>query len=102
MSVPHLDRRFVEGHGHLLFGPYATFSTKLLKHGKLPDFFTTSRWHNLHILLAAALQNLILVCYLIAELFARRRRKFAQLLTFYPNADPGQWELVPAGQRAQL
>ncbi|MCW2650585.1 MAG: malate:quinone oxidoreductase [Mycobacterium sp.] len=67
-----------------------------------PTFFTTLRWHNLHILLAAALQNLILVCYLIAELFARRRRKFAQLLTFYPNADPGQWELAPAGQRAQL
>jgi malate dehydrogenase (quinone) len=102
MSVPHLDKRVVEGHGHLLFGPYATFSTKLLKHGKLVDFFTTLRWNNLHILLAAGVQNLILVRYLIAELFAPRRRKFAQLLRFYPNADPGQWELVPAGQRAQL
>ena len=43
MSVPHLDKRVVDGTGHPLFGPYATFSTKLLKHGKLTDFFTTLR-----------------------------------------------------------
>jgi malate dehydrogenase (quinone) len=102
MSVPHLDKRIVDGHDYLLFGPFATFSTRLLKRGKLSDFFTTLRWHNLHILLAAIGQNLTLVRYLVAELFAPRRKKFAQLLRFYPNARPDQWELVLAGQRAQL
>ena len=33
MSVPHLDTRHVEGKISLLFGPYAGFSTKFLKHG---------------------------------------------------------------------
>jgi malate dehydrogenase (quinone) len=102
MSVPHLDRRFIEGTEHLLFGPYATFSTKLLKHGRLSDVFTTLRWHNLLVIVAALVQNLSLVRYLVGELAARPRKKFAKLQRFYPNADIRQWELVPAGQRAQL
>lgn len=102
MSVPHLDRRMVDGTAHLLFGPYASFSTKLLKHGRWTDFFTTVRWHNLHVIAAALLQNFVLIRYLITQLVARPRQKFAQLQRFYPLADPGQWELVAAGQRAQL
>ncbi|MGW5076184.1 malate dehydrogenase (quinone) [Rhodococcus sp. NPDC004095] len=102
MSVPHLDRRFIEGTEHLMFGPYATFSTKLLKAGRPTDFFATLRWHNLHVIAAALIQNLSLVRYLIGELAARPRRKFAKLQRFYPKADIRQWDLVPAGQRAQL
>lgn len=102
MSVPHLDRRFVNGTGHLMFGPYATFSTKLLKQGRLTDFFTTLQWHNLHVIAAALIQNLSLMRYLLGELAARPRKKFAKLQHFYPKADLDQWELIPAGQRAQL
>jgi malate dehydrogenase (quinone) len=35
MSVPHLDTRVIGGQHSLLFGPYAGFSTKFLKHGSL-------------------------------------------------------------------
>jgi malate dehydrogenase (quinone) len=102
MSVPHLDKRVVDGTGHLMFGPYATFSTKLLKHGRLTDFFTTLRWHNLPVLAAAAWANLALVRYLVGQLVATRRQQHAYLARYYPNADPSQWELITAGQRAQL
>lgn len=102
MSVPHLDRRVVDGTAHLLFGPYATFSTKLLKNGRWTDFFATVRWHNVHVILAALVQNVALVRYLITQLVARPRQKFAQLRRFYPLANSSQWELVAAGQRAQL
>jgi malate dehydrogenase (quinone) len=102
MSVPHLDKRVVDGEGYLMFGPYATFSTKLLKGGRLTDFFTTLRWHNLHVLAAAAAQSLPLVRYLISELLTPRSGKIKQLQRYYPSADPKDWELVPAGQRAQL
>lgn len=102
MSVPHLDRREVDGSAALLFGPYATFSTRLLRHGKLTDLFTTLRPHNIVPLVAAGLRNLDLVRYLITELLASPRRKFRQLQRFYPTADPADWELIPAGQRAQL
>jgi L-2-hydroxyglutarate oxidase LhgO len=32
MSVPHLDERIIGGKRSLLFGPYAGFSTRFLKH----------------------------------------------------------------------
>ncbi|WP_166826039.1 malate:quinone oxidoreductase [Brevibacterium limosum] len=102
MSVPHLDRRIVDGREHLLFGPYATFSTKLLKHGRLTDFFTALRPNNLHVIAAAGLQNLSLVSFLIKELAARPSRKFAQLRRYFPLARRNEWTLLPAGQRAQL
>ncbi|MGQ4601107.1 malate dehydrogenase (quinone) [Nocardia sp. R6R-6] len=102
MSVPHLDKRVVDGRESLLFGPYATFSTRLLKHGRLIDLFTTLRLRNIAVLLAAGVQNLALVRYLIGQLLSTRRRKFAQLQRFYPTADPAEWYLVQAGQRAQL
>ena len=102
MSVPHLDKRIVDGTGHLMFGPYATFSTKLLKHGRLTDFFTTLRWHNVAVLATAMWANLALVRYLIGQLLAGRRQKHAYLARYYPEADPAQWELITAGQRAQL
>ncbi|MCL2536519.1 MAG: malate:quinone oxidoreductase, partial [Nocardiaceae bacterium] len=102
MSVPHLDRRIVDGQPSLMFGPYATFSTKLLKHGRLRDLFTTIRFHNIAPLLAVGVQNLGLVRYLIGQLAASRTRKFRELTRFYPDADPADWELIQAGQRAQL
>ena len=39
MSVPHLDTRVIGGKHSILFGPYAGFSTKFLKHGSLLDLF---------------------------------------------------------------
>lgn len=102
MSVPHLDRRLVHGRPYLMFGPYATFSTKLLKHGRWVDFFGTVRWHNVHVIAAALIQNLTLVTYLITQALAGSRRQFRQLRRYYPTAKPADWELVPAGQRAQL
>jgi malate dehydrogenase (quinone) len=102
MSVPHLDKRIVDGTGHLMFGPYATFSTKLLKHGRFTDFFATLRWDNLLVLATAMWTNRALVRYLIGQLLAGRGQKHAYLAHYYPNADPAQWELITAGQRAQL
>ncbi|MFR9749699.1 malate dehydrogenase (quinone) [Nocardia sp. 004] len=102
MSVPHMDKRVVDGHESLLFGPYATFSTRLLKHGRLIDLFTTLRLRNIAVLSAAGIHNLALVRYLIGQLLSTRRRKFAQLQRFYPTANPADWYLVQAGQRAQL
>lgn len=102
MSVPHLDKRVVDGQASLMFGPYATFSTRLLERGRLTDLFTTIRFRNVAVLVAVGIQNLPLVRYLIAELFASRRRKFSQLRRFCPGADPADWSVAQAGQRAQL
>ncbi|TQK27777.1 malate:quinone oxidoreductase [Arthrobacter sp. SLBN-53] len=102
MSVPHLDRRVVDGDAHLLFGPYATFSTRLLTSGRITDFFGTVRPHNMRALIRAITGNRDLIRYLIGQLLASHGRRFDQLRRYYPDADPRDWEWVTAGQRAQL
>lgn len=102
MSTPHLDTRVVDGKKSLLFGPYAGFNTKYLKHGSLLDFFSTLRFGNLGTYLSAGLKNLDLVVYLVKEVFASKRKRFEQLLEFYPEANIDDWRLITAGQRVQV
>lgn len=102
MSVPHLDRRVVDGQASLMFGPYAGFSPKFLKNGSWFDLFASIRWHNLVPMVAAGASNLGLVKYLIGQLVARKSTKFAALEEFFPNADPKDWYRITAGQRVQV
>ena len=46
MSVPHLDTRVLDGKRMILFGPFATFSTRFLKEGSLLDLFASMSVHN--------------------------------------------------------
>ena len=47
MSVPHLDTRFIDGETALLFGPFAGFTTKFLKHGSVFDLLQSLRLNNI-------------------------------------------------------
>lgn len=47
MSVPHLDTRVLDGKRVILFGPFATFSTKFLKEGSYLDLLTSTTTHNI-------------------------------------------------------
>jgi malate dehydrogenase (quinone) len=102
MSVPHLDTRFVDGQGSLMFGPYAGFSPKFLKSGSPLDLLKSIRWHNLIPMIAAGASNLGLVRYLVGQLVALPSTKFEELLAFYPDADPADWYKITAGQRVQV
>ncbi|WP_245750191.1 malate dehydrogenase (quinone) [Nocardioides terrae] len=102
MSVPHLDTRFVDGKQALMFGPYAGWSPRFLKFGSFFDLFASIRLHNLWPMLKAGLTNIGLTIYLIQQLIARPKTKFMDLLDFYPEADPADWEKITAGQRVQV
>jgi len=102
MSVPHLDTRFVDGKQALMFGPYAGWSPRFLKFGSFFDLFASIRLHNLWPMLKAGLTNIGLTIYLIQQLIARPKTKFLDLLDFYPEADPADWEKITAGQRVQV
>ncbi|MCJ1708628.1 malate dehydrogenase (quinone) [Microbacterium sp. VKM Ac-2923] len=102
MSVPHLDTRVVDGESALLFGPFATFSPKFLKNGSMLDIVTQVRPHNIGPMLKVAVDNPSLIKYLVGELLKTHSKKVDSLRDFMPTAKDEDWELLDAGQRAQV
>ena len=102
MSVPHLDTRVVDGQTSLLFGPYAGLNFKFLKFGSIFDLPLSIRLGNIIPYLSVALSNFGLIKYLISEVTKSKKKKFESLQEFVPNANPEDWELIEAGQRAQV
>jgi malate dehydrogenase (quinone) len=102
MSVPHLDTRVVDGQASLLFGPFATFSPKFLKNGNVTDIVAQVRPGNILPMLKVAVDNPGLIKYLVGELLKNHARKVDSLRDFMPTARDEDWELLQAGQRAQV
>jgi malate dehydrogenase (quinone) len=102
MSVPHLDTRMVDGQKALLFGPYAGFSTKFLRHGSYMDLPKSIRPGNIMPMLAVARDNMDLTRYLIKEVMQSTDSRLDALRKFYPEARDADWRLETAGQRVQI
>jgi malate dehydrogenase (quinone) len=102
MSVPHLDARVIGGKRSVLFGPYAGFSSKFLKHGSLLDLFESVRPANIKPMLSVARDNFDLSEYLIGQVLQSESHRLAALDGYYPNAKSDDWRLQVAGQRVQI
>jgi len=102
MSVPHLDARIIGGESVLLFGPFASITTKFLKEGSVLDLFSSLKSANLKPMLSVARDNMDLTRYLLSEAFKSHKERVASLREFYAEAQEKQWELAAAGQRVQI
>ena len=102
MSVPHLDTRVIDGEKVILFGPFATFSTKYLKNGSLLDMFGTITTHNVSPMVNAGIDNFSLSTYLIGQLMLSQEDRMHSLREYFPEAQDKDWELIQAGQRVQI
>ncbi|TVP75159.1 MAG: malate dehydrogenase (quinone) [Puniceicoccaceae bacterium] len=102
MAVPHLDTRIINGKKALLFGPYAAFTTKFLHvKGQITDLPASIRTDNIASLIKVGLHNIPLVRYLVQQGTQSMKTRMGELLKFYPEADPADWELIDAGIRVQ-
>ncbi|MBB2493770.1 malate:quinone oxidoreductase [Aquipseudomonas ullengensis] len=102
MSVPHLDTRVIDGHKVLLFGPFATFSSKFLKNGSLWDMFAAISSDNVGPMSHAGWDNLDLSRYLLGQLMLSQDDRMDALREYFPSAQDADWELITAGQRVQV
>ncbi|UCO95991.1 malate:quinone oxidoreductase [Metapseudomonas lalkuanensis] len=102
MSVPHLDTRVIDGQKVLLFGPFATFSTKFLKNGSLLDMFGALTTDNIGPMTNAGLDNIPLSTYLMGQLMLSQADRMHELREYFPDARDEDWELLTAGQRVQV
>jgi malate dehydrogenase (quinone) len=102
MSVPHIDTRIIDGKRAVLFGPFATFSTRFLKNGSLWDLLASTNKSNILPMINVGLDNFDLVKYLVGQVIQKDKDRLAALKAYYPMAKKGDWRLWQAGQRVQI
>lgn len=102
MSVPHLDTRFLDGKQVLLFGPFATFSTKFLKEGSYFDLPRSVTIDNFRSMVSVGWDEFELVEYLAGQLAMSQEDRMGALREYLPGATDADWRLWQAGQRVQI
>ena len=102
MSVPHLDTRVLDGKTVLLFGPFATWSTKFLKNGSYFDIAKATTPSNVIPQLQVGAHEFALVKYLAQQLSLSHADKMEALRHYMPEAKDEDWRLWQAGQRVQI
>ena len=102
MSVPHLDTRIIDGKKIILFGPFATFSTKFLKTGSYLDLLSSTNVHNVVPMVRVGIDEFPLVEYLAGQLMLSDDDRFNALKEYFPQAKKEDWRLWQAGQRVQI
>ncbi|KKW66985.1 malate:quinone oxidoreductase [Lampropedia cohaerens] len=102
MSVPHLDTRVLDGKRVLLFGPFATWSSKFLKNGSYFDLIKTTTPSNIIPQLQVGINEFSLVTYLAQQLRLDKAQKMDMLRQYMPEAKDEDWYLWEAGQRVQI
>ncbi len=102
LGGPHLDVRHLHGKRVLLFGPFATWTTKFLhRTGRVSDLPCSIRADNVGTLLRTGVHNHVLTRFLVSQALQSMDDRVCALREFYPEARAADWRLVDAGIRVQ-
>lgn len=102
LGAPHLDVRRFNSHRQLMFGPFALWTTRFLKHtGHWTDLPRSVRADNLTTLIRSAVHNRSLVQDLLKFALQNVEDRMVALQDYYPAARTDDWRLVEAGIRVQ-
>jgi malate dehydrogenase (quinone) len=102
LAGDHLDIRFIHGKPWLVFGPFAGWSPKFLKHGKMTDLPFSIRAGNVSSMVKVGLTHSGFIRYLIGQLALSESDRLRALHEFAPGAAGADWELRVAGQRVNV
>lgn len=102
MAVLYLDTRMLNGKRVLLFGPFATSSSKFLKNGSIFDLLHSLSTSNLIPMIHVGLDNFDLVEYLVGQLMMSDYDRLAALQEYYPQAHKQDWTLWTADPRVHI
>jgi malate dehydrogenase (quinone) len=102
MAGSHLDTRMINSKAWLMFGPFAGWSPKFLKHGNITDLALSVKPNNLGPMAKVAIKQVGLMKYLIGQLRLSGSDRVQALRQFVPGAVDSDWELDSAGQRVQV
>merc|ERR1719247_3612987 len=100
--MPHLDYRTICGKEVLLFGPFGSITLKFLRMCSVFDALKALKPHNILPTIGALMKNLSLAVMLMKDVFKSGKGKLMDIRHYYPEADPEDWTLIPAGVRAQI
>ncbi len=102
LGARHLDLRMINGRQWLVFGPFAGWSPKFLKHGRRSDLPRSVQPNNLLPMLGVGVSHTAMVRYLVGHLRMSHRDRVAALREFAPSAIDSDWQTLVAGQRVQV
>merc|ERR1712050_241410 len=75
---------------------------KFLRYGSIFDSFKALKPHNICPTMGALSRNMSLAVMLMKDVFKTGKGKLMDIRHYYPEADPEDWTLIPAGVRAQI
>merc|ERR1711972_698569 len=75
---------------------------KFLRYGSVTDAIKALKCHNICSTMGALSRNLSLAVMLMTDVFKSGKGKLMDIRHYYPEADPEDWTLIPAGVRAQI
>lgn len=102
LGAPHLDVRLLNGRRELLFGPFATWTTRFLKEtGRWTDLPLSVRAGNVTTLIRTGVRNVHLIRYLVGQGLQSMEDRLTALREYYPQARAADWRLHEAGIRVQ-